>query len=212
MATAEVRHCPRCGAPLRADAGEASCPACAMRGAFAEEDPNADCGVRSSESPGAAGASPSPGGEGWGEGPAEFPNPKSQISNATRRFGDYELLEEIARGGMGVVYKARQISLNRTVAVKMILASQFASKADVQRFRAEAEAAARLQHPNIVAIHEIGQHDGQHYFSMDFVEGQNLGELVRNRPLPSKQAAKYLKAIAEAINFAHEHGILHRDL
>jgi tetratricopeptide (TPR) repeat protein len=129
-----------------------------------------------------------------------------------RYFGDYELLEEIARGGMGVVYRARQISLNRTVAVKMILAGRLASAAEVQRFRAEAAAAANLQHPSIVAIHEVGEHEGQHYFSMDFVEGQNLAQLVREGPLPASRAAAYVRTIAEAIQFAHEHGILHRDL
>src|SRR5262249_50099603 len=129
-----------------------------------------------------------------------------------RRFGDYELLEEIARGGMGVVYKARQLSLNRTVAVKMILSGEFARPEYVQRFKLEAEAAANLNHPNIVAIHEVGQQDGQHYFSMDYVPGQNLAELVRKGPLPARQAAAYLKTIAEAIHYAHQRGILHRDL
>src|SRR3989442_4639443 len=127
-------------------------------------------------------------------------------------FGDYELLEEIARGGMGVVYKARQRSLNRLVAVKMILAGQFAGKQLIQRFRGEVTAAALLQHPNIVAIHDVGIHEGQHYFSMDYVEGENLSQLVANRPLAAAKAARYVKLIAEAIHYAHQQGILHRDL
>jgi WD40 repeat protein len=127
-------------------------------------------------------------------------------------FGDYELIEEIARGGMGVVYKARQVSLDRLVAVKMILAGEFATPQFVQRFRTEAAAAAVLHHPNIVAIHEVGVNAGQHYFSMDFVAGPNLAALVGHQPLPARRVAQYLKTIAEAIHYAHEQGILHRDL
>jgi eukaryotic-like serine/threonine-protein kinase len=129
-----------------------------------------------------------------------------------RQFGEYELLEEIARGGMGIVYKARQTNLNRLVAVKVLLSGPLASSADLQRFQAEAEAVANLQHPNIVAIHEVGEHAGQPFFSMDYVEGPCLSELIREHPLPAARAAGYVKTIAEAIQYAHERGVLHRDL
>jgi hypothetical protein len=127
-------------------------------------------------------------------------------------FGDYEILETIARGGMGVVYKACHIKLNRVVALKMILSGQFANSDDIDRFHAEAEAAARLSHPNIVGIHDSGQSDGQHYISMQFVEGQSLADLVREHPLHPRAAAKYMASISEAMQYAHDHGILHRDL
>jgi outer membrane protein assembly factor BamB/tRNA A-37 threonylcarbamoyl transferase component Bud32 len=127
-------------------------------------------------------------------------------------FGDYELIAEIARGGMGVVYKARQVSLNRLVALKMILAGQLAGEKEVQRFYAEAQIAANLQHPHIVAVHEVGEHEGQHYFSMDLVEGPSLAELIRDNTLEPKRAARYIKVVADAIQYAHEQGKLHRDL
>jgi eukaryotic-like serine/threonine-protein kinase len=136
----------------------------------------------------------------------QIPTTRAQV------LGDYELLGEISRGGMGVVYKARQRSLQRLVALKMILAGHFARAQDVQRFKAEALAAANLQHPNIVAIHEVGQWEGHHFFSMDYVEGPTLAELVAKQPLPAEQAARYVRTIAEAVHYAHEHGVLHRDL
>lgn len=138
----------------------------------------------------------------------------TRISNPLflRSFGDYELLQEVARGGMGIIYKAKQRSLGRIVAIKVLSSGEFASPEFVQRFQAEATAAARLQHPNIVAIHEVGEHDGVRYFSMDFVEGPNLAQLLGGRPLAPERAATYLRTIAEAIQYAHQQGILHRDL
>jgi serine/threonine protein kinase len=137
---------------------------------------------------------------------------KASSSEVGREFCGYELLEEIDRGGMGVVFKARQVNLNRIVALKMILAGELASEDDVRRFHIEAEAAANLDHPGIVPIYEVGQHEGQHFFSMSFVEGQSLAAKLAQGPLPPREAAELILELARAIDFAHQHGVIHRDL
>jgi serine/threonine protein kinase len=181
-----LRVCQQCRRPLPQDAPEGLCPSCLARVALGSE-PAAKSDSTLAISP--------------------------EAFTRVRYFGDYELQAEIARGGMGVVWKARQSSLNRIVALKMILAGQLAGDAAVQRFRREAEAAANLQHPNIVAIHEVGEHDGQHYYSMDYVDGRDLAALVRESgPLPPARAAECVKILAGAVHFAHQQGTLHRDL
>jgi WD40 repeat protein len=177
-----VRTCPECGTAISPDAPDAICPKCAFSVGLVEGG-TASAGVMD-----------------------------GLPVQERRRFGDYELLEEIARGGMGVVFKARQISLDRIVAVKMVLSGHVAGAATLERFRSEAKTAGSLQHSNIVAIHEIGEHEGQPYFSMDYIEGKNLRELLRDGALPAKRAARYLRIVADAVHFAHERGILHRDL
>jgi eukaryotic-like serine/threonine-protein kinase len=189
MTTQADQFCPRCRAPMTSDAPEGLCANCLLTfGLAAVREGVADTSHETGESDRPASA------------------------RSLRRFGDYELLAEVARGGMGVVYKARQLSLNRVVAVKLMQSGQFANEAEVRRFRTEAAAAARLQHPNIVAVHEVGEQDGQPFFSMDFVEGRSLAELVLDSPLSPLRAARYVKTIAEAVHCAHERGILHRDL
>jgi len=129
-----------------------------------------------------------------------------------RHFGRYELVAPLGRGAMGVVWKARDPSLDRVVALKLIVAGQFADEQEIERFRKEARAAAQLSHPNAVPVYEVGEHDGQPYFTMELVEGQSLAELVRGVPLPPARAARYAREIADAIHSAHALGIVHRDL
>ncbi|HTI72727.1 MAG TPA: serine/threonine-protein kinase [Candidatus Limnocylindria bacterium] len=174
--------CEKCGTALTANESGGFCPRCMIADALGEEAPSSTDTSR-------------------------FQNPFFH-----RSLGDYELLGEVARGGMGVIYKAKQRSLGRVVALKVLSSGEFASPEFVRRFQAEASAAARLQHPNIVAIHEVGEHDGIRYFTMDFVEGPNLVQLMAGRALAPGRAAGYLKTIAEAIQYAHQQGILHRDL
>lgn len=127
-------------------------------------------------------------------------------------IGDYELLEEVGRGGMGVVFRARQISLDREVAVKMILRGRLASDLDLSRFLSEASSTARLQHPHIVPVYEVGDIEGRPFFSMKFIDGETLGSKLSDGPLPEREAARLMASISRAIGFAHRQGVLHRDL
>jgi eukaryotic-like serine/threonine-protein kinase len=142
--------------------------------------------------------------------PASRPQPHSKSPPV--HVAGYEILKELGRGGMGVVYKARQKGLNRLVALKMVLAGAHAGEKQLARFHIEAEAVARLKHPNIVQIYEVGEHDGLPFFSLEYVDGGSLGDRIDDKPLPGRQAAELLSKLAHAMHEAHQHGIVHRDL
>ena len=143
---------------------------------------------------------------------SDEPSLSSIFSQLPRDFGGFELLEEIGRGGMGVVYKARQKELDRTVAVKMILDSYLASEEHIRRFHEEAKAAARVEHSNIVHIHEVGQWNDQHYFAMEYIAGDSLAQKVACGEIDPDQAALLVQRVARAVDHLHRQGIVHRDL
>src|SRR6266480_1137882 len=193
-----IKICRKCGAKIFSDAPRGLCTACVLETAL--------------------GIFPDAVAAGDDGGSAE----DIQTNNETARsesaatmlgeLGDYELLEEIGRGGQGIVFRARQKRLNRTVALKVISLGQWASKAHFKRFRREAEAAASLDHPCIVPIYEVDERDGSCYFSMKFVEGGQLDEVTRRQPMPIRRAVELIAKIARTVHYAHEHGILHRDI
>ncbi|PYK64925.1 MAG: hypothetical protein DME50_10890 [Verrucomicrobia bacterium] len=197
-----IRICRKCGAKIFSDAPEGLCAKCVLKSALAvpQDAPVAGDDGGSAENVGV------------NVGAAHDGKKAARAAELLGELGDYELLEEVGRGGQGVVFRARQKSLNRTVALKVISLGQWASKAHLKRFRLEAEAAARLEHPSIVPIHEVGERDGSCYFSMKFVEGGQLDEVVRRTPISIRQAAELIAKVARTVHYAHEHGILHRDI
>jgi len=139
------------------------------------------------------------------------PAPLDTVTSLSQ-FGNYEVLGELARGGVGVIYRARQKGLERVVALKVLQGGTMASQEQVQRFLNEAQAAAKLQHPNIVPIHEFGSNEGQYFFTMDFVEGKSLADMMANGPIPAREALEIVRQTAEALHYAHDRGVIHRDI
>jgi len=180
-----AKNCSRCGGSLGRDVGDGVCPACLLEDAL-------------------------PTAEGFVE-PASR-HPLAEDAALAQHFGPYELMEEIGRGGMGVIYKARHPGLDRVVALKMLLAGEFADAKTRERLLREARIAARLTHPGIVTIHDVGEHQGRPYFAMEYVPGQNLAQLCRDALLPVATAVRHVEQLARAVHYAHQHGVIHRDL
>ena len=202
---AVVRACRKCGAKIFSDAPEGLCTGCVLETALnilpdavpaGEDDELVNRPMRESATSRSH----------------HFPDSRFQSVAMLGELGDYELLEEVGRGGQGVVFRARQKSLNRIVALKVIGVGQWATPAHLRRFRLEAEAAASLDHPCIVPIYEIGERDGQCYFSMKFIEGGQLDEVTKHSPMSIRQAVELVAKVARTVHYAHEHGILHRDI
>src|SRR5437867_198106 len=190
--TTATKVCAKCGAKIFADAPQEFCSACLLETGL---------GLLAGENEDGVGVTPLP-----------HKRRAARLGKMLGDFGDYELLEEIGRGGQGVVYRARQKSLNRTVALKVIGLGHWATEAHLKRFRREAESAASLEHPCIVPIHEVGERDGSCYFSMKFIEGGQLDEVVRREPMPIRRAVELIAKVTGTVHYAHEHHILHRDI
>src|SRR5258705_13385740 len=194
MRITTARFCRKCGAAIPPDSPQHSCGACLLESCLGLLADEPIAGVDSSA-----------------EASAKADDP-GRDSPMLMEFGDYELLQEIGRGGQGVVYRARQKSPNRIVALKVIGLGQWATKAHLKRFRLEAEAAASLEHPCIVPIYEVGERDGACYFSMGLVEGGQLDAVTKREPMPIRQAAELIAKLARTVHYAHQRGILHRDI
>ena len=194
--TTAIMVCGRCGTKILADAPEGLCTACLFEAGL---NLFVDKPVAAVGDPGRPASSRQVG-------------ITANQAKTFGDFGDYELLEEIGRGGQGVVYRARQKSLNRAVALKVIGLGHWAAEAHLKRFRREAEAAASLDHSGIVPIYEVGERDGSCYFSMKLIEGGQLDDVSKHEPMPIRRAIELIAKIARTVHYAHEHGILHRDI
>ena len=199
-----IRICHKCGAKIFCDAPKGLCTACVLEKGLGVE---AETLVATVVDPGLAEQLARD--EATGAPPVKI---AAHAGELLGELGDYELLEVVGRGGQGVVFRARQKSLNRIVALKVISLGQWASTAHLKRFRLEAEAAARLEHPGIVPIHEVGEREGSCYFSMKFVEGGQLDQVARRHPIPPRRAVELIAKVSRTVHYAHEHGILHRDI
>jgi serine/threonine protein kinase/Tfp pilus assembly protein PilF len=198
------RVCRKCGAKIFADAPEGLCTACLFESGL---DLLTNASVAAGDNSGCPENIKATGSD-----VASYSKKKSNRPKTFADFGDYELLEEIGRGGQGVVYRARQKSLNRTVALKVIGLGQWATQAHLKRFRREAESAANLDHPCIVPIYDVGEREGSCYFSMKFIDGGQLDEVAKRTPISIRNAAELIAKLARTVHYAHEHGILHRDI
>src|SRR5712675_397097 len=199
-----IRICRNCGAKIYSDAPEGLCTGCVLEAAIGVAgDSSAVAPAKADDRDSAEkdNANAAPGKE-----------KTARAAELLGELGDYELLDEVGRGGQGVVFRARQKSLNRTVALKVISLGQWATEAHLKRFRREAQAAASLDHSGIVPIYEVGERDGSCYFSMKLVEGGQLDDVVRREPITIRRAVELIAKVARIVHYAHEHHILHRDI